>query len=274
MSMGSSSKVISLAEAVQWVHDDQTLALGGMTLYRRPVGFVRALLQQRPRPQNLTLLTFTAGLESDMLVGTGVVTQTRTCYFGLEIFGLAPMFTAAASTGQLHIIEESEYSLAAGLRAQMGGLGFMPGRAWVGTDMLTIRPDVQTITDPYTGETLVAFPAIACDVAVIHVLKADKMGNAVLGGNPTIDAELSLVAKTVILTAEEIVDKLEAPIDLSGLAVTGVVHLPQGAWPTSCYPLYPLDGPEILRYITACHAGQLEAYIGGTLESIPSDEQS
>ncbi|MCL4868484.1 MAG: CoA transferase subunit A [Anaerolineae bacterium] len=255
------TKIIPLSTALGWVQDDQTVALGGMTLYRRPVGFVRALLQQKTRPQNLTLLTFTAGLESDMLVGTGVVTCTRTCYFGLEIFGLAPMFTAAASNGQINIIEESEFSLAAGLRAKMGGVGFMPGRAWLGTEMLTIRPDVKTMTDPYTGETVVAFPAIGCDVAVIHVLKADKQGNAILGGNPTIDVELSLVAQTVILTAEEVVDKLPSPIDLPGLTVSGVVHLPQGAWPTSCYPLYPLDGEEILRYIAACHAGELETYI-------------
>ena len=257
------TKIISLQEAVHFVQDGQTLGLGGMTVYRRPVGFVRALLQRVPRPQNLTLLAFTAGLESDMLVGTGAVTRVRTCYFGLETFGLAPMFTAAASEERIHICEESEFSLAAGLRAQIGGVGFMPGRAWLGTDMLAVRPDVKTITDPYTGETVVAFPAIPCDVAIIHVLKADKMGNAILGGNPTIDLELSLSAKTVILTTEELVDRLEAPIDLPGLPITGVVPLPKGAWPTACYPLYPLDGEEIMRYITACHDNQLEAYIHG-----------
>ena len=34
-----------------------------------------------------------------------------------------------------------------------------------------------------------------------------------------------------------------------------------GAWPTSCYPAYPLDGEEILRYIEACHAGEFENYM-------------
>lgn len=256
-------KTISLEKAILLVRDQQIVGLGGMTLYRRPVGFVRALLQRRPRPQNLTLLAFTAGIESDMLVGTGVVTHTRTCYFGLELFGLAPMFTAAATAGSVTICEESEFSLSAGIRATLGGVSFTPGRAWLGTDMLSVRPDVKTITDPYTGETLVAFPAIPCDVAVIHVLKADRLGNAVLGGNPTIDLELSLIAKTVILTAEEVVDQLPAPIDLPALPTTHVVPLPNGAWPTSCYPRYPLDGEEILRYIAACNAGELEAYLLG-----------
>ncbi|MFQ5398919.1 MAG: CoA transferase subunit A [Anaerolineae bacterium] len=254
-------KTTSLAAAIQLVQDDDTLALGGMTIYRRPVAFVRALIQRNLPPQNLTLLAFTAGMASDMLVGAGLVRRTRTCYFGLESFGLAPMFTRAVTAGDVAVIEESEASIANGLRAQMARVGFMPSRAWLGTDMFKARPDVKTIYDPYTGETVTAFPAITCDVAVIHVLKADKEGNCVLGGNPTIDMELAIVADRVILTAEEVVDVLPAPIDIPGMTVTAVVHAPRGAWPASCYPAYPLDGEEILRYIAACNEGEFEAYV-------------
>jgi glutaconate CoA-transferase subunit A len=257
-------KVASLPAALDLIHDNQTVGIGGMTLYRRPVAFVRALCQRPNPPRNLTLLTFTAGLESDLLVGAGLVTTTRTCYFGLETFGLAPMFTTAAQNGRLHIIEESEASIANGLRASMAGIGFMPSRAWQGTDMFRARPDVQTITDPYTNQTLTAFPAIGCDTAVIHVLRADRTGNAILGGNPTIDIELATVARQVIITAEEIVEQLDGPIDIPGLIVSAVVHLPNGAWPTSCYPIYPLDGEELLRYIAACNDGQFNNYLLGT----------
>lgn len=254
-------KTTSLAAATNLVHDNNTIGLGGMTIYRRPVAFVRALIQRDNPPQNLTLLAFTASLAGDMLVGAGLVSRTRTCYFGLETFGLAPMFTQAAGRGQITIVEESEASIASGLRAQMGGVGFMPSRAWQGTDMFRVRPDVQRLADPYTGETLTAFPAIGCDVAVIHVLKADRSGNGRLGGNPTIDVELATIAKRVIVTAEEIVDELDAPVDIPGLPVTAVVHAPYGAWPTSCYPLYPIDGEEILNYISACNAGEFESYV-------------
>jgi glutaconate CoA-transferase subunit A len=257
------NKTTPLSAALDIIQDNQTLGIGGMTLYRRPVAFIRALIQRPNPPRNLTLLTFTAGLESDLLVGAGLVSHTRTCYFGLETFGLAPMFTTAAQDGRLHVIEESEASLANGLRASMAGIGFMPSRAWQGTDLFRARPDVQTITDPYTGRPLTAFPAITCDTAVIHVLRADRAGNAILGGNPTIDIELATVARHVILTAEELVDQLDAPIDLPGLIVTAIVHLPNGAWPTSCYPLYPLDGQEILRYLTACNTGQFHNYLQG-----------
>ncbi len=254
-------KTTTLVEAVNLVTDNQVLGLGGMTIYRRPIGFVKALIRRQRPPRQLTLLSFAAGLAADMLVGAGIVTRTRCCYFGLETFGLAPMFTAAASSGDLEIIEESEASIVNGLRAQMAGIGFMPSSAWIGTDMFKVRPDIKTIVDPYTGQELTAFPAISCDTTVIHALKSDPFGNTLLGGNPTIDLELAQVSDTVIVTAESIVDSLPGPIDIPGHMVTAVVSLPNGAWPTSCHPFYPVDGQEILRYITACHENQFQQYV-------------
>jgi glutaconate CoA-transferase subunit A len=248
-------KRTSLQQAAALVEDGQTLGLGGMTLYRRPVAFVRALLQRDPPPRDLTLLAFTAGFESDLLVGAGLVRRTHTCYFGLEAFGLAPMFTQAASSGDLEIVEETEASLSFGLRATLAGVGFMPGKAWLGTDMLSVRPDVRVIEDPYTAQEVVAFPALSCDVAVVHAVTADKEGNAVLKGNWAIDRELSLVAGRVVVTAEEVVDRLQERADIHSAVVTAVVEAPRGAWPTSCYPRYPVAGGEILRYSERCPAG-------------------
>jgi glutaconate CoA-transferase subunit A len=206
-----------------------------------------------------------------LLVGAGLVARTRTCYFGLEIFGLAPMFSRAVEAGTVRVIEESEASIALGLRATMARIGFMPGRAWQGTEMFRARPDVKLITDPYSGEFLTAFPAIPVDVAIIHVLRADHSGNCLFGANPTIDRDLVVAAGQVIITAEELVDRLEPPIDLPGLPVTAVVHAPRGAWPTSCYPLYQIDGEEILRYIAACNAGEFEAYVNALSQAPTSN---
>ncbi len=248
--MSAPRKRISLAEAASLVPDGGTLALGGMTLYRRPTAFVRALLRRHRAegaPRDLTLLGLTGGFEGDLLIGAGAVSRVRTCYFGLEIFGLAPMFTHRANRGDLEIIEETEASLAFGLRAQLAGIGFMPARAWLGTDLPALRPDVRTVSDPYSGETLMAFPAIRPDVTVIHALQADAEGNALLGGNKALDEELALAAGTVIVTAEEIVPALERA-DLAAPVVTYVCHAPRGAAPASCYPAYPLDGHTLLRY--------------------------
>jgi len=129
----------------------------------------------------------------------------------------------------------------------MAGINFMPGRGWLGTDLPKLRPDVQTVTDPYSGEVLMAFPAIKPDVAVIHALKADLDGNAQIGDNRGVDEELALTSDTVIITAEEIVPELQKA-DIPAPIVDAVIHTPSGASPTSCHPLYPLDGKAILAY--------------------------
>ncbi len=240
----------SIQQAAALVPGGVTLALGGMTLYRRPLAFVRALIQrfrETGEPRDLTLLAFTAGLESDLLVGAGMVRRVRSCYFGLEIFGLAPMFSYYASRGEIEILEETEASLAFGLRAQMAGVGFMPGRAWLGTDLPRLRPDVCTVVDPYSGEELMAFPAIRPDVAVIHALQVDTDGNAVIGGNRAVDEELVLTAGTTIVTAEELVPPL-AKADLVAPLISAFVVAPGGARPSSCHPYYPLDGEALLAY--------------------------
>ena len=244
------SKQISIDQAAEIVQSSNMLALGGMTLYRRPVAFVRALIKRHMRssePHDLTLLAFTAGFESDLLVGAGLISRVRSCYFGLEIFGLAPMFTQKANLGQLQVIEETEMSISMGLRAQMASVGFMPGLGWLGTDLPRLRPDVRTITDPYSGEELIAFPAIQPDVAVIHALRADLDGNALIGDNKGVDAELSVTARTVIITAEEIVPEL-SKVDLVAPSIDAIILAPSGASPTSCHPLYALDGEAILAY--------------------------
>jgi glutaconate CoA-transferase subunit A len=250
----SSEKVIDLEQAIDLVSSQGCrLAFGGVTLYRRPMAFALALLARyraESNPSDLTLLCFTAGLESDILVGEGMVSKIRTCYFGLEGFGLAPHFTSAAGKGDIEIIEETEASIAYGIRATLAGIGFMPATAWQGTDLLNLRPDVKSIHDPYTGKELTAFPAIECDVTVIHALEADPEGNAIIGGNLGVDRELTLVAEKVIITTEKISPQLNKA-DIFGLVVDAVVETPGGAWPTSCHPNYPLDGFATLDYTEA-----------------------
>jgi len=253
------TEIVSLEQAAASVAPGSTLALGGMTLYRRPVAFVRALLDTGVG--DLTLLSLTCGFESDLLVGAGRVRRVRTCFFGLEAFGLAPMFTEMATAGRLEVVEETEASLAFGLRATLARVGFMPSRAWLGTDLPRVRPDVKTICDPYSGEEYIAFPAIRADVVVIHAQVADRAGNARLGGNLGLDRELVMASDRLIVTAERVVDRLDGPLELPGVRTSAVVEAPRGAWPTSCYPDYPVDGEELLDYVEACSGGGFDSYL-------------
>lgn len=255
---------VSLEEAAQAVKSGQTLALGGMTLYRRPIGFVKALLRRKQLPQDLTLLSFTGGMESDLLIGAGCVKIVRSAYFGLEAFGFAPMFTQFVQSQRVTLLEETEASIVMGMRAQISGVGFMPSRAWLGTDLPKLRPDVMTVVDPYDGAELIAFPAIPCDVAVIHGLAGDRHGNVLINNNLGIDMELVYLADRVIATVEEIVDDLKPTTDGVIIPHPGcdmLVCLPGGAAPSSCYPRYPLVGNEFLRYVEACNSGRFAQYL-------------
>jgi len=270
--MATNDRWISLAEAAGLIADGVTLALGVMTIYRRPVAFVYELLRREQRPKDLTLLCFTAGYESDLLVGAGCVDTVRSCYFGLESFGFAPMFTDAAQKGTIRILEETEASLSMGMRAQMAGVGFMPSTAWIGTDLPKLRPDVKTVTDPYSGEELMAFPAIHCDVAVLHGLEGDQQGNVKLNNNLGVDMELVYLADTVIVTVERVVENVEKSPDgviVPSPGATYLVHAPRGAWPTSCYPDYPVAGGEFMSYVEACNGGRFEEYVAEKLASAP-----
>src|SRR3546814_5920749 len=78
-------------------------------------------------------------------------------------------YTTLFRSGQLHW----------GLRAAAMRLPFLPIRAGLATDqMAKITPQFRTVTSPYDdGEVLLAMPAIRLDVALLHMHKADKLGN-------------------------------------------------------------------------------------------------
>jgi glutaconate CoA-transferase subunit A len=265
-----SADFLSLDAAAAQVEDGMTIAFGGLSLYRRPVSFVRALLRRNPRPRNLTLACFTAGFESDLLVGAGCVSTVRTVYFGLEAFGFAPMFTEFAGRGDLTVIEETEASFALGLRARAAGISFLPARAWLGTDLPDLRPDVKTVDDPYTGEKLMAFPAIPIDIAVLHGLAGDRYGNILLNNNLGVDLELCSAADRVITTVETTVERIERERDGFVIPAPGSDYIalaPNGAYPTSCYPKYPIRGGELMRYVDACAAGEFARYLEEFLQA-------
>lgn len=257
---------LSLEEVADLVESQSTLALGGLSLYRRPIAFIRALLQKPQPPQKLTLLSFTCGYGADLMVGAGCIESVRTVYFGLEAFGLAPMFTHHANRGSLTIVEETETSLVMGLRARVMGVGSLPATAWQGTSLFDLRPDVQTIVEPYTGDSLTAFPAVSVDVCVLHALEADEAGNVAINNNLAIDQLLVYASDVVIVTAEKRVPQIKPAPHKTIIPATGIDYIAlaeKGAMPTSCYPLYSLCGRELVAYSEkASSADGFQDYLG------------
>jgi acyl CoA:acetate/3-ketoacid CoA transferase alpha subunit len=178
------------------------------------------------------------------------------------------MFTQAVQCSELTVIEETEASLSTGLRAKAAGVGFMPSRAWLGTDLHSLRPDVKTVLDPYSGDVLTAFPAIRCDLAALHGLEGDENGTVRLNANLGVDAELIYAADRVMVTVERLLDAIEPDggVIVPPPGIDYIAHAPNGAYPTSCYPDYRVDGGELMRYVEYCNAGKFQVYLSEVLE--------
>ena len=258
-------KLMTLVEAARLVRAGDTIGIGGMTLYRKPMAFVRELA--RGGATNLTLLGFTSSFEAELLAAAGVLGTIRTCYFGLEFLGLAPRLRRATEEGRIKIIEETEYTIAVGLQATLMSVPYLPSRdCELGTDFFRIRPDLKRAPCPVTGEMLTWFPAVAPRVAVIHVPMADEKGNAWLGGQHCVDIQLAMAADITIVTAERIVPTAEirdaqGGAGLVSFMVHAVVESPGGAHPTSCYPDYPVDVVHIARYLKGARRQETQKYL-------------
>ena len=145
-------------------------------------------------------------------------------------------------------------TLVAGLRAAAYGIPFQPVAGVHGSDLAQLN-GWKTILDPYgSGREVYVIPAIAPDVAVIHVNEADEQGNARVLGSPFWDHPLTRAAKRVLLTAERLVpsEALAQQPELTlvpGFMVEALAIVPGGAWPGSMHPHYAIDYPAVERYM-------------------------
>jgi glutaconate CoA-transferase subunit A len=248
-------KRVRLRDALGVVRNGHRIAIGGMTLYRRPVAAALSLAAAQRR--DLEVVTFTGGMETDLLIGAGCVRKLRSCYTGLEIVGFAPHYTRSVQDGSLESVEETEYTLSYAVQAGTMRVPFLPMLgALARTDMLTVRPDLKTFPCPLTGDALIAVPALRVDEAIIHATAADRFGNCNLQGQLALDPHFPAVADATIVTAERIVetDELMAMpggVQLQGIFVTHVAEVPGGSLPTSCFPQHRLDLAGVLDYADA-----------------------
>jgi glutaconate CoA-transferase subunit A len=119
------------------------------------------------------------------------------------------------------------------------------------------------VRSPYEdGEELVAMPALHLDVALVHLNRADRSGNAqYLGPDPYFDDLFCLAATRRFVSCESIVDSFTGPVQsllLNRMMVDGVVESPGGARFTSCVPDYGRDEELQRRYVEA--AGEEERW--------------
>jgi glutaconate CoA-transferase subunit A len=161
--------------------------------------------------------------------------------------GLASSLRDAIETGwpvPLQIEEHSHADMAARYQAGASGLPFALIRGYIGSDLPKYNSNIKSVTCPFTGEVLAATPALRPDVGIIHAQKADRKGNVLMYGIIGIQKEAVLASKHAIVTVEEIVDDLEAPMNscvLPHWCLTRVCVVPGGAFPSYAHGYYERD---------------------------------
>jgi glutaconate CoA-transferase, subunit A len=260
------NKLMSLPEAVRRFSWDGMIYASGAAL---PIGsdaivFGRELVRQGRR--NLHTIFHCNTQQLNLLAANGNASKAECGFSGLEVFGFANGLRRAVETGTMALEDWSNLSIP--LRYLGGALNwpFVPATVNIGSDLqdrsafapeeMPSRSKIPTVTDPFTGRQVGAFPPLKPDLAAIHVTFADPMGNAIMLGTEWSRFELSRTAKKVVLIADAIVDpgcirQYPNLVRIPELVVEAVVYWPHGAWPASSPGMYDVDEEHMRAMNTA-----------------------
>jgi glutaconate CoA-transferase subunit A len=262
------SKLVSLEDAIStYVHDGDLVGIGGLSFWRKAISACREIIRQDKK--DLSICTFVGGIDVDLLIAGNCISEVRSCFVGMEIFGMAPHYRKAVESGSIKVSEESEATIASGLRASYLKVPFMPLKGIIGTDMPKVRNDIKQIEDPLgSGTQVMALPKIDLDVAILHVPYADEFGNGNVAGALWMDADMAKTAKKTIIICEKLVETediryLPGKAQLPQQTTDAVVKIPFGAHPTSCYPIYTYDPLHIQNYLKTNFNEYKEKFIIG-----------
>lgn len=246
-------KRVSLDDAIAGLSSGMTIGMGGWATRRKPMALARAIARS-----SLTDLTVVAygGPEIGLLAATGKLKKLIFGFVSMDHFPLEPHFRAARQAGTLEVLELDEGLVHWGLRAAAMRMPFLPSRIGVGTAIVE-QPGLKMVRSPYDdGEQFLAMPALKLDAALIHVNRADKLGNCtILATDPFFDELMARAADKVIVQTEQIVETeaLGFPEQLrfqpfERSVVSQVVHAPYGAHPTAGGFDYGIDLAHLKTY--------------------------
>jgi len=259
-------KQMSTAQVVAKLEDGMTIGIGGWGPRRKPMALVREIL--RSKLKDLTIVSY-GGADVGMLCAVGKVSKVIFAFVSLDFIPLEPYFRQARQSGAIDVMEIDEGMMLLGLRAAAWGLPFIPTEVGLGTDVITNNPDIKVIDSPYDDKEWVAMPALHLDAALIHVDRADARGVCQIAGpDHYMDDWFARAATNTFVSCDELVDRdffrdaEQARLVFWERAATdGVVHIPGGAHPSSCNPLYGFDVPHFKAYTGSAKEGGISAYL-------------
>ncbi|MER7686317.1 CoA-transferase [Streptomyces sp. NPDC097610] len=276
-----SDKTMTTDEVVSRLHSGMTLGIGGWGSRRKPMALVRALL--RTGITDLTVVSY-GGPDVGLLAAAGRIRRLVTAFTTLDSIPLEPHYRAARERGAFELMEVDEAMFMWGLHAAANRLPFLPVRAGLGSDVMRVNPGLRTVTSPYADassgvrEELVAMPALRLDAALVHMNRADRLGNGqYLGPDPYFDDLFCEAADAAYVSCERVVDTAElikeaAPqtLLLKRSSVTGVVETPNGAHFTSCAPDHGRDEPFQKLYATTPYTEFAARFLAGDEQAYQS----
>jgi glutaconate CoA-transferase subunit A len=262
-------KRMTAREAVEnFVSDGDTLAIGN-SLYSMPFALIHEIIRQGRK--GLTVFQ-PAGIEDlDQLLLGKCVSRLVTAYnFRAAGELIETVLERALRSGEVEIEDYSIYSLLAMLQAGAMGYPFLPVMPGVReTDIYRIERfhaghKFGEVECPFSGEKVMVVEGRNPDVAVVHVQRADKFGNAQLWGALINTKWSCLASRKVIVSCEKIVDEetiLSAPhlTVVPGFRVCAVVEEPWGAHPCELLGFYDYD--TVFRGIFFIYAASEEGGI-------------
>ena len=244
--------ILELAEALaRHVRDGQSVAMEGFT-HLIPFAAGHELIRQRRK--GLHLIRMTPDLIYDQMIGAGCARALTFSWGGNPGVGSLHRLRDAVENAwpaPLEIVEHSHAGMAAAYTAGASRLPFGMLRGYIGTDLARVNLSIRSVTCPYTGEALATVPALNPDVTILHAQRADRQGNVLLRGIVGAQKEAALAAKVLVVTVEEIVDGLDAPMNaivLPHWVVTAIACVPGGAYPSYAQGYYSRDNAFYLAW--------------------------
>ena len=246
------SKLLPLSEAIdRFVPDDSSIAMGLAQETLIPFAAGHELIRQNKK--RLTLIGPISDILFDQIIGADCVRKIRAAWVGNVITGSCYNFRRGVEDGILEMEDHSNLTLAMALRAGAMGVSFMPARTALGSDLFKTNASLKTMNCPFSGDILTAVGAIKPDVAIVHLQRADKFGNAHAWGNLGLTRDACLASRRIIIAAEDIVEPDVISRDPNrvitpGFRVSAVVHAPWGGHPSPVPGYYNRDHQAFIDY--------------------------
>jgi len=259
---------MSLEAAVSsFVHDGDSICIGGCTTNRKPYALVREIIRQGI--SGLYLHGAASGGDADMLIGADCCTAYINSYCANSGYtNVSRRYRKYVEEGKL-LFEDYSLDIHAALyHAAALGFPFIAVKHMLGSDLVDqvgiaeevrkqhpkLPPKKCMIADNpfHPGDQLCYIPVPDIDVALIHVQKASPDGTCRIEGAVFNDLDMALGARHVIISCEEIMTNEEIRRDpglnqISCIIPDAIVLAPFGAHPSQVYNYYDYDR-DFLKY--------------------------